>query len=68
MIYYGFQIASECQRGVEYGTNCSKLFTDRHCYYTLVRSCDRYTGVCLQGCQPGWGGVDCTQGILLNCY
>lgn len=42
-----------------YGEKCSSI-----CGYCLNNSvCDHVTGVCEQGCEPGYQGENCTEGM-----
>lgn len=52
-------VYSECDDG-NFGENC----IDK-CNATC-RSCNKTTGICDNGCQPGWRGLNCQDGIL--CY
>lgn len=47
----------ECSAGY-YGENCS--VSCGHCLNKTA--CDHITGICIQGCEPGYQAVNCTQG------
>lgn len=49
----------ECDDGY-FGPNCIDK-CNRTC-----RSCNKKSGICDNGCQPGWRGLYCQDGIL--CY
>ncbi|XP_041357582.1 multiple epidermal growth factor-like domains protein 11 [Gigantopelta aegis] len=55
-----------CELGVNYGTQCKKLCTDRHCS-DRTSSCGIY-GSCNGGCLAGWRGHDCTKECWTNFY
>ncbi|XP_046345015.2 uncharacterized protein LOC124125703 isoform X4 [Haliotis rufescens] len=43
-----------------YGRNCNGRCPDRHCKGDNS-SCAHVTGKCVEGCEAGWNGTDCTQ-------
>lgn len=51
------KIILECQLGY-YGENC-RNWCSVNC--NVTRRCDRFTGSCNGGCQPGWTGNTCDQ-------
>ena len=49
----------------QYGVNCQ--LTCGHC--EKDETCDPVTGVCVNGCVPGFTGVECKQGLLpMTCH
>ncbi|XP_041379554.1 multiple epidermal growth factor-like domains protein 11 [Gigantopelta aegis] len=45
-----------------YGSLCSVSCSNRHCDQTNgISRCDKITGRCDTGCEPGWTGPDCTK-------
>ncbi|XP_041374114.1 receptor-type tyrosine-protein phosphatase mu-like [Gigantopelta aegis] len=52
---------SECD-SKHYGPLCGKPCYGRHCDESRGKSsCDRKSGLCVDGCSAGWKGPDCTQ-------
>ena len=50
-----------------YGLLCSGVCSDRHCDETNGKStCNGIPGQCVNGCDPGWTGVDCTHSKTIN--
>ncbi|ESO93187.1 hypothetical protein LOTGIDRAFT_175586 [Lottia gigantea] len=49
----------KCEDDV-YGVGCSKKCSDRKCKDNNLQ-CDSKTGECIDGCQPGYQSIDCTQ-------
>lgn len=50
-------ILQACQYG-HFGKDCSEK-CDAKC-----TGCDVYSGLCDSGCQPGWKGKNCSEGIV----
>ena len=49
----------------QYGVNCQ--LTCGHC--EKDETCDPVTGVCVNGCVPGFTGVECKQGLFpMTCH
>lgn len=44
-----------------FGEGCSS-----QCGHCLHQTCHHVTGVCEQGCEPGYQAPNCTEGILCN--
>lgn len=45
-----------------YGKNCLNQCS-KNCH--LTRKCDRFTGQCDGGCEPGWVSITCDQSYFL---
>lgn len=52
-------ILQACQYGY-FEKDCSEK-CDAKC-----RGCDIYSGLCDSGCQPGWKGENCSEGIVFG--
>lgn len=50
----------ECSSGT-YGINCRETCST-NC--NTPQSCNRTTGECIGGCQPGWKGLHCDQSMV----
>lgn len=57
---YLLRISSvECQDGY-FGENCIRVCPIQ------CHSCNKSSGICDQGCHPGWKGTYCTEGMYCN--
>lgn len=58
-MHLNYMYILECSIGL-YGENCDNKCSE---YCSELRRCDRFTGQCYGGCQPGWFTKTCEQSM-----
>lgn len=56
IVYIIIIILIDCKPG-NYGANCEQKCSSKCNEY----KCDQYTGICLQGCSPGYVAPNCAE-------
>lgn len=58
-LFFVYLFNSECD-DKHFGPNCIEMCN------STCKSCNKSTGICDNGCHPGWRGVFCEEGMFIN--